>query len=466
MNMSLLNVLINGYEGVVGNQILERAFRDIHIGYCGILNRAKKDAAVITADEYVWHGPLSLENLDWEGVRPIDEELVERMRECEAVCMNMLSRREAQGRTYTYTERKRLYLMMLRYWNHMLEEKKINLFLSYDVPHRLRSFVIYMLCKYKNIPTLLCTHADPLHDYILFFSDWEDPVPMVNGVFESLKRVGRKVEVSDLPESFQNFMNNKKVVLHDDDKNPWPKSIAPLHLHFWKRRFIYMLRLLRARFMFRFYDLNTSEPDLSKRYIYYPLHMQPECSTCPMAGAYVDQILIAQMLGKLVPDDVMIYVKEHPSQQRKHPDGKCRSSLFYRDLLEIKNVRFVPRSYNTFRLIENCMAVATATGTAGFEALFRGKPTILFGHLYFQYAPGVFRVHSVEDCRAALSSILDEGSKPEVEDLKLFMMALAKCLVNGYADLRRQSASKLSGEENVESLGAALIEQISNCTQP
>ena len=156
----------------------------------------------------------------------------------------------------------------------------------------------------------------------------------------------------------------------------------------------------------------------------------------------------------------MIYVKEHPSQQRKHPDGKCRSMHFYRDLLEVRNVRFVPRSFGTFKLMEHCIAVATATGTAGFEGLFQGKPTLLFGHRYFQYASGVFLIHSVEDCCEALNSILEKGVKPTKEDMRLFMNALAKCSVHGYSDLRRKCGSELSEDKNTESVGSALAEHI------
>jgi len=463
--MCLLNVLINGYEGSVGKQILTYAFKDIHLGYCGALNRSKEDAPDLSANEYVWHGPLSLENLDWRGICPLDEAIVESMRECEAVCMDMLTRREAQGRTYTCAERKHLYLMMLRYWNHIIEEKKINLLLSYDVPHRLRSFVIYMLCKSKGIPTLLCTHADPLHDYILFFSDWEDPIPKLKDFSEVLKSEGSEMQNIELPENFQMYLDNQEVPLFDDDKAPWPKSLAPLHLHFWKRKLIHVLRLLRAKRLFKFYDQNAYEPDLSKKFIYLPLQLQPECSTCPMAGAYADQILIAQMLGALVPDDVMIYLKEHPNQQRKHPDGKCRSKDFYRDLLAIRNVCFVPRSFNTFKLMENCIAVATATGTAGFEGVFQGKPTLLFGHRYFQYAPGIFQIHSTEDCRKALSLILEEGVSPTKEEMSLYMNALAKCSVHGYSDLRRKGGSKLSEDENAKSVGSILSDHINKLVQ-
>ena len=51
----------------------------------------------------------------------------------------------------------------------------------------------------------------------------------------------------------------------------------------------------------------------------------------------------------------------------------------------MKCVRFMPRGFNSFRLQEHAEAIATVAGTAGFEALFREKPVIMFGHWFYQY---------------------------------------------------------------------------------
>ena len=60
---------------------------------------------------------------------------------------------------------------------------------------------------------------------------------------------------------------------------------------------------------------NKSEkPDLSKKFIYFALHYQPERSTDPQSSYYSDQLIPLSILNNLVPDDYVIYVKEHPRQ--------------------------------------------------------------------------------------------------------------------------------------------------------
>jgi hypothetical protein len=140
-------------------------------------------------------------------------------------------------------------------------------------------------------------------------------------------------------------------------------------------------------------DLSAS-PDLTKRYIYIALHYQPELTSSPLAGIYVDQILIAELLAACTPPDVLLYVKEHPKQ-----GALSRDVSFYERLASIPSVRIVPKSFDSFDLITNSCAVATATGTVGWEALFREKPVLMFGSFFYQYADGVCRIETEEDCR-------------------------------------------------------------------
>ncbi|MDP7477526.1 MAG: hypothetical protein QF442_03700, partial [Candidatus Peribacteraceae bacterium] len=88
------------------------------------------------------------------------------------------------------------------------------------------------------------------------------------------------------------------------------------------------------------------------------------------------------MLAACIPEGVQIYVKEHPNQGEL-----LRDVEFYETLNATASVTLVPRSTNTFDLSENAVAIATATGNAGLEGLFKGRPVLLFGHRYYQYAP-------------------------------------------------------------------------------
>jgi hypothetical protein len=66
----------------------------------------------------------------------------------------------------------------------------------------------------------------------------------------------------------------------------------------------------------------------------------------------------------------------------------------------------VPLHADQFELIDNSIAIATTTGTVGFEALARGKPALIFGDVWYERCIGAWRIHNLNDCRIALANIL------------------------------------------------------------
>ena len=99
-------------------------------------------------------------------------------------------------------------------------------------------------------------------------------------------------------------------------------------------------------------------PDFEKKFIYFPLHYQPELSTSPLAEDFVNQELIVAMISKM-PSDCYLYVKEHPRISYN------RSKDFYDKLLSYRNVKLLKEEINSYSLIDNSLAVATATGSVG-----------------------------------------------------------------------------------------------------
>ena len=206
------------------------------------------------------------------------------------------------------------------------------------------------------------------------------------------------------------------------------------------RRFGKLRVAMEQKRLREFYDEHAVEPDLSKQFIYFPLQFQPECSTCPMAGAFVDQQLTTQMLSQAAPRDVLIYVKEHPRQRKQ--GIMCRDIDFYKKLVAMPNVRLMKHESSTFKLRENCKAVATGTGTAGLEALFRQKPVLLFGHVFYQYADGVFPIRAKEDLTKAMKAIFENNEKPSQASTRQFMKAVEDTRMYATITYRYQAMRK------------------------
>ena len=129
----------------------------------------------------------------------------------------------------------------------------------------------------------------------------------------------------------------------------------------------------------------SHEIDLNKKFVYFPLHLQPELTTSAIGGVYVDQLLTIERLSKIVPEDWFIYVKENPKQTEL-----MRGKWFFVRLRLIRNVKVVSPDFDTYSLIKNCIFVATITGTAGWEAISGGKNVLVFGNPWYKSLPGVF----------------------------------------------------------------------------
>ena len=136
-----------------------------------------------------------------------------------------------------------------------------------------------------------------------------------------------------------------------------------------------------------------------------PLQRQQERSTSTDGDVFSDQILMIDILSYAIPSDWIIYVKESPLQWSMPRSHVGRFKGYTEELVRKGNVCVVPTETSTFDLIRNAQTVATVTGTASWEAVLRGKSSLLFGYKWYKYCDGVFPVHDVESVQKALKKI-------------------------------------------------------------
>jgi len=476
--------MVMRFSNDVCGEVLKHAFEPFEVDFAATIATDEKYIAASGAKEWEYFassdvkmpfGSYPVEN--WDNIAPLDEELLEQMRFCEVDYMHMISRFERKGEI-SYRERKRSYHHHLRFWNNYLDRHAINFYIGSSLPHEIPEYIIYCLCKVKGIKTVFF-NTPPLIDTLVIMQDWEESVVEMQGVYESLKAEynDKPINAIELEPKFAQYYEKQTNVEKDPfwylKKKPesWlaetsalfiqsPMSFIEGVIKFFTDVFnvkersyrvrAYQMRLLKKA-QRAFYDAHVTEPDYTQKYVYVPLHVQPECSTCPMAGMFMDQILEVQMLSALLPKDVYIYVKENPYQ-----DVRCRSKEFYQQFLDIPRVKLMPYEHNTFRIMEGASAIATCTGTVGFESMFRNLPVIMFGHRFYQYGPGVHLVHTTEDCKKAIESIFEKGETPDLKDAKTFLRALQVVSINGALTDLFQSLSNLSEQENIANVSFAL----------
>jgi len=194
---------------------------------------------------------------------------------------------------------------------------------------------------------------------------------------------------------------------------------------FQLRSLISELRSVPRRYRLRrSYESRTAEPDYSRPYVFVPLHVQPERTSVPQGGIFGHQLLMVEYLSRALPDGWVLYVKEHPVQLHSRPASRnFRTPAFYRELDRFSNVQLVPSRVSARKLIDHARAVASATSTACWEAIFQRKPALVFGHVFFTFFEGILPVTTFKQCTDALSRI-EQGYKVDAVKVRAGLLAM------------------------------------------
>ena len=281
-----------------------------------------------------------------------------------------------------------------------LLKEKINLMIFFNSPHMGWDTILYEVAKYCDIKILILNQSNFSNKFFHYF-DFND-----FGTFKTSKKLddikkyviekkvekdwfymkknrGQKSEITIKKLfDFSKYQNKANIII---ERNDYLRLFRELSL---KDR--------RAQSFFRFYternykkelkNITTTEYSLKKKYVYFPLHKQPEQVTSIWGGIYVDQVLAIERLSKIIPNDWLIYVKENPKQK-----GAYRDHLFFERLKLIPNLFFLSREADTFELTKNSQFVATIVGTVGWEAITGGKNVLFFGWgTWYKSLPGAY----------------------------------------------------------------------------
>ena len=128
-------------------------------------------------------------------------------------------------------------------------------------------------------------------------------------------------------------------------------------------------------------------------YIYMPLHVTPESSTCIKAPMYINEISLIEAISKSLPINWKLYVKEHQAMVGD------RSMEFYKKIKKFHNVKIVKSNFykDPKPWIEKSLGVVTITGTTAFEASMINKPAIVFGNVFYTVISGIKIANNFEE---------------------------------------------------------------------
>ena len=442
--------------------------------WVGLKGEGDKISGTIFHDHFeAWAGGRA-KDLEDEVIDPPSKELIEKMYKTESLVLTMMHKKFDD---WTVDKRKHLYYRMLGYWNFVFDKYKPNVVIFPTTPHTVYNYVIYCLAKEKGIPTLMLEDTW-VGDRMLLYRDWMDgSEKFKNSIKENLTREIKKSDLSpEMQEYFETQTETKRMDATPIYMTHWKKQNSPWNLFLkklkivrgalWKRGFskrvFNYLRRLNTPNLKKEYSRFVKKPDLNSNYIYVPLSFQPERTTSPQGDMYVDQILVVETLSVALPRGWKIYIKEHPSQWWLRTGVKYNAARYpgyYEALSKIPGVELVPIETNSFRLTEKAKAVAVVTGTAGFEALLRNVPTLIFGYPWFRDYPEAFRIYGPEDAKIAMEKVKN-GFRPQTGTMLSFLKSLDEACIRGYIEGFVDKISKLSKEESQANVVSALREEL------
>lgn len=330
--------------------------------------------------------------------------------------------------------------MLVNHYYAMLKQG-VDMVVFEDIPHGGSGLTMYLVAKAMGIKTLMLvpayeagyfTYCYSIEDYGIF-ADASDYCEELDDIV--IKKEYKKDIAYMTPEMMAKDLGKHSMSYY------FQPLLSPKH-YFGKKKVLWkeqqakylnlydfiekkIIRSVGRYFQHRCYNKNNTKTvqyvDFKKKYVYFPLHLQPEMTTDVLGEKYTDQLLAIEKLHKILPDDWYIYVKENPKQK-----SYMRGRYFFERISLIPNVVFVDRTVDTYKLMESAQFVSTITGTAAWEAITGGKNALIFGRVWFDHFPGIFRFEEIESIQEILQYRISH------DDIQKETNKLRRKLIKGY----------------------------------
>ena len=308
-------------------------------------------------------------------------------------------------------------------------------FVIIEQPSLHHSYLFFLMCKSKGIKTLMINPS--FLGYKCFISQEPNKIDSIEKL-ENFKSTGRTFNELQSYRKNLNFSN----VIQDYTKNLASSKILKLkaaidflifstntnlksHYTYYGRNKLHVLTKsiklsLKRKYRKLFLDNNTiSHVDNNEHFVYFPLQVEPDRNLLIGAPYFTNQLECIRHITKSLPIGFKLYVKEHPAQNQS-----WRSTSYYKQIMDVPNVKLIHPSVPSEILYKNCSLVLTIGGTSGFEAAFYGKPTIVLADVGYSQLSSITRIKELEKLPDAIKQSLQQ--KVISHDLDRFLIYLEK----------------------------------------
>ena len=402
-----MNVIIWGFADIASRQAIFRLINnhEINLKKWFLIEKYKEEFYGLAEAEYAFtrflknYEGITLENMPLDIVKYIDNNT--RILE-----VNFARDMYFYGKP-SY-ELLNVIHIVSRYYYTVLKNNDVQLVMFGDVPHNGWMLTLYYVAKAMKIKTFFCGSTRIDNHFVGAFSldDF--------GTFKEVPEYNPSIKKVVLKEKIENNwfdMSEEwlKEASHENVEHKWKAFIKPSEWLRERKKIITdnnlkyggWKRILQKKIVEtigrKFDEINYKKSynnnvlenvDLSVPYVYYPFHLQPEMTTDVLGGMYTNQMLLLEQLSELIPDNWVIYAKEHPLQ-----NSYMRGEYFFKQLSLLPKVKLVSNKMDTYELNRYSKFVATLVGTTGWEAISGGKNALVFGQAWYGSLPGVFHYH-------------------------------------------------------------------------
>jgi len=299
----------------------------------------------------------------------------------------------------------------------VLDEIKPNYFITSETslqPHNL----FYEICKKRGVKILMLNHAN--WKKYCYISQERHKIDFIKKIkkyninstkLEDIQKLFEESRVSKYHKKFHKKIRNSKIELikaalkyiFSSEKN------SKTHYTYFGRNKLKVLYKecqdnIKKNKRKKFIDNNFFQQiSINEKFVYLPLHQEPERSLLIAAPKFSDQLLTIKQVSKNLPKNYELYVKEHPTQG---PARNWRETSFYNEVMKLKNVKLFHPEFDSKLLLKNCELVISVGGTSSFEAAFFGKPSIIFADLGYSLIPSITRLNSYAELKQGIMNSL------------------------------------------------------------
>ena len=307
----------------------------------------------------------------------------------------------------------------------ILDEVKPDFFITTQTafrPHHL----FYLLCKKKGIKVLMLNSANwGKHCYI---SGNYHKLDNFNELFTNRKalpttfndiqnRLESKILSKKVSKFYQSHKNSKikliqsafQLLILSDNSN------EKTHYTYYGRKKLKVLlseinNSIKRWYRKKYIDQNFLQEIIDdKPFIFLPLQQEPERSLLLSAPDYKNQIETVEYVSKCLPENFLLFVKEHPTQGSGRD---WREISQYKALQNNPKVRLIHPSVPADEIIKKSKLVISVSGTIALESAFLNTPSITIADNDYILIPSISRLNSKNELQGLIENSLEKKVEP------------------------------------------------------